>query len=526
MALSYGAIKRAGLGAHLAVIVILAIIPTSVLVVEFIDSKRRAALSNAEAQVSSMARDAADRHRHQVEVLNGLFRTAALVVADDDFRDDCSPGSGDGPAAVRLELDGTLSCQPLDPAWAMAPILAEASSPDDITISYHGGGLGQSLDVRAAAHVQGEDGQSRILHMDLPFDWVSQIIDQPTVTGNVVIAALHGPNGRLVARYRRNDGTALGGIPADSFKALWASLMADTSATRVMTDVDGVERIFGRANVPETGIVFIAGVSHEEVLSTAQSQLIADLAMLGGVLAVSALVVWFLLERTILRSIRQLRDAAVATANGEFGKRIDIADGPAELRELGSAFNEMTSRLEKLALHDALTGLANRRLLSSRFEELVAEGRPFAALEVDLDGFKQVNDTHGHAVGDRVLADVARRIQGCLSPLTIAARIGGDEFLILVPVDGAESLREKTIELAESLIAAISSPYPLRDGEAVAIGASIGIGFWPQNGRTAETLFRTVDEALYQAKRSGRNRCFIVSPVSAIPGASDDEAAA
>lgn len=526
MALSYGAIRRAGLGAHLAVIVILAIIPTSVLVVEFIDSKRRAALSHAEARVSLMAQDAADRHRHQVEALNGLFRTAALVVADDDFRDDCPPGSGDGPAAIRLELDGTLSCQPLDLAWAMAPMLAEASAPDDITISYHGVGLGQSLDVRAAAHVQGEDGQSRILHMDLPFDWASRIIDQTAVSNDVVIAALHGPNGRLIARYRRNDGADPAVLPADRFRVLWASLMADTAVAPVMTDVDGVERIFGRASVPETGVVFIAGVSREEVLSTAQSELIADLAMLGGVLAVSALVVWFLLERTILRSIRQLRDAAVATANGEFGKRIDIDDGPAELRELGSAFNEMTSRLEQLALHDALTGLANRRLLSARFEEMVADGRPFAALEVDLDGFKPVNDTHGHAVGDRVLADVARRIQRCLPPLAVAARIGGDEFLILVPVDGAESLREKAIELAEFLIEAVSAPYPLRDGETVAVGASIGIGFWPQNGRSAETLFRSVDDALYQAKRSGRNRCFVASPVSAVSGASDDEAAA
>lgn len=527
MPLSYGLIRRAGLGAHLAAIVVMAIIPTSILVVEFIDSKRRHAVAEAEAEVSAMAQTAAARHRQQIEALNGMLRTAALVVADDDFQDDCPAGLGVQGTAVQLGLDGRLTCMPLEAAWPMAPLLAQPSTPDDVAISYHAVDLRQSRDLRAVVHVLGEDGRPHIVHVALSFDWVSHVIEQTDVARDAVIAALHGPNGSLVARHRRVDGTGLAGLPPERLKALWAVMATDQTAAPVATDIDGVERIFGRASVPETGVVFLVGVSREEVLSTAQSELIADLAMLGGVLALFALAVWFLLERAILQSIRQLRDAAVATANGEFGRRITITHGPAEIRELGAAFNEMTARLERLALHDALTGLANRRLISARFEELTADGRPFAALEVDLDGFKPVNDTHGHAVGDRVLADVARRIQEGLPPGAVAARIGGDEFLILLPVDGTESLRDKTIAFTEALLDRIAAPYPLRNGGSVSIGASIGIGFWPQNGRSAETLFRNVDEALYQAKRSGRNRCFyVVSPVSPVPDADDGEAAA
>ncbi|TCT12374.1 diguanylate cyclase (GGDEF)-like protein [Tepidamorphus gemmatus] len=527
MPLPYGLIRRAGLGAHLAAIIVMAIIPTSILVVEFIDAKRRNAIAEAESKVTAMAQAAAARHRQQIEALGGMLRTAALVVADDDFRNDCPAGGGAFSTAVQLGHDGRLSCMPLDAAWLPAPTHLQPGPSDKIAIGYHAVDVGQVRGLRAVAHVIGADRRVHVVHAALSFDWASEIVAQTDVAHDTVISALHGPNGSLVARHHRDGGAGLAGLPADRLKALWAVMATDVTAAPVVTDVDGVERIFGRANVPETGIVFLVGVSREEVLSAAQRELVADLAMLGAGLALFALVVWFLLERGILRSIRQMRDAAVATANGELGKRITIAHGPAELRELGAAFNEMTERLERLAMHDALTGLANRRLLAARFEELIADGRPFAALEVDLDGFKPVNDTHGHAVGDRILADVARRIQEGLPTGAIAARIGGDEFLVLLPVDGTESLREKTIAFTEALLDRIAAPYPLRNGGSVSVGASIGIGFWPQNGRSAETLFRNVDEALYQAKRSGRNRgVYVVSPVSPVAAADDGEAAA
>lgn len=162
------------------------------------------------------------------------------------------------------------------------------------------------------------------------------------------------------------------------------------------------------------------------------------------------------------------------------------------------------ARIEYLAHHDDLTHLVNRVAFRERmqraFEMSRAAGRGVAVLCIDLDGFKQVNDTRGHSVGDRVLTEAAERMGSTARAIDTVARLGGDEFAVVMPFteDAASAAH-----LANRLIARLGEPYSI-DGEEASIGASIGIAIFPQDGASVDDLVKHADEALYEAKRAGR----------------------
>lgn len=166
-------------------------------------------------------------------------------------------------------------------------------------------------------------------------------------------------------------------------------------------------------------------------------------------------------------------------------------------------------RLEHLASHDSLTDLPNRMLFHDQLPRTIAlarrMGRRCAVLFVDLDRFKPINDTHGHAVGDKVLKEVANRLLASLRLSDSAARVGGDEFAVLLP--DLTELSEASL-VAEKIIAAINQPIAIGE-ECVEVGASVGIAVFPDHGDDTELLAKLADEAMYRAKLEGRNRfCF------------------
>jgi diguanylate cyclase (GGDEF)-like protein len=157
-------------------------------------------------------------------------------------------------------------------------------------------------------------------------------------------------------------------------------------------------------------------------------------------------------------------------------------------------------RLRHQALHDALTGLPNRTLLHRRAERDLRGDDPAAMLLIDLDRFKEVNDTLGHDYGDALLVEVAERLGGALRRGDTLARLGGDEFAILVA--GAPD-RGAVVELATRLQAALRRPFALR-GVAVELEASIGVALYPEHGTTIGRLLQRADVAMYDAKRGRR----------------------
>lgn len=163
------------------------------------------------------------------------------------------------------------------------------------------------------------------------------------------------------------------------------------------------------------------------------------------------------------------------------------------------------------ARHDPLTGLANRAGLVSTLKARLTmphgPGKTLAVLYLDLDGFKTVNDTHGHAAGDRLLEAVAERFRRTLREGDLPARLGGDEFVALT----AGSTAEEVAALAQRLIDVIGAAYELGLGKPVHIGVSVGIAMAPEYGGEAEDLLAAADAALYMAKSAGGSRCQLAS---------------
>jgi diguanylate cyclase (GGDEF)-like protein len=173
------------------------------------------------------------------------------------------------------------------------------------------------------------------------------------------------------------------------------------------------------------------------------------------------------------------------------------------------------AELEHQAFHDTLTGLPNRALFRNRVEHALAGQRrdrlPVAVLFLDLDDFKNVNDSLGHDTGDRVLEEVARRLEDCMRPVDTAARLGGDEFAVLIHDTESEL---HAVEIAQRVMDALALPIALR-GRDVSIAASVGIAFsdlGAAGGAGAEELLRNADAAMYMAKDGGKGHYRVFQP--------------
>lgn len=182
-----------------------------------------------------------------------------------------------------------------------------------------------------------------------------------------------------------------------------------------------------------------------------------------------------------------------------------------EVRLLYKELAQYSKQQQELALHDPLTGLPNRRLLEDRIEHTLQQSArnrgKSAILYLDLDGFKAINDTYGHGYGDDILKMVAARLVGASRKEDTVARIGGDEFVIVL---GNLAGKGDAREPAAKLIEVISEPYFIND-LTLRLSTSIGIAIYPDDASSVESLLGTADTALYEAKRAGKNR-FCCSP--------------
>jgi len=215
------------------------------------------------------------------------------------------------------------------------------------------------------------------------------------------------------------------------------------------------------------------------------------------------------------RIARQLDERAASGTRGDLevvvndGRTLDLTfqdmenGGAVVLLQDVTERRDAEARINQLARYDALTGLPNRNMLRSRMETVLAgdrEGRCLAVLFIDLDHFKQVNDTLGHRYGDQLLCAVADRLRRTVRESDTVARFGGDEFIAFMAVGNGAHEAE---ELAARIVSRLAEPYEL-EGHEVVIGASIGIAVTSDGKADADQLLRDADTALYQAKSDGR----------------------
>jgi diguanylate cyclase (GGDEF)-like protein len=239
---------------------------------------------------------------------------------------------------------------------------------------------------------------------------------------------------------------------------------------------------------------------------TAAAAAVALLAMLG---------LWLALRRVVVQPLQQLLThlRRVRSDKSCLGGLV-VVDGNAEAAELGAGLNELTARLKDLhenveiiAFTDPLTRLPNRTLFYERLREAIEHARedykPFAVFIMDLDRFKDINDTLGHQAGDELLREVALRLRGKLRDTDTLARMGGDEFGILLP-----AVNEKHAAMAaRMLLQALRLPFQVA-GQTLDVGASFGIALYPDHGVDANLLIQRADVAMYAAKDSNSGHAF------------------
>lgn len=238
--------------------------------------------------------------------------------------------------------------------------------------------------------------------------------------------------------------------------------------------------------------------------------IIATVFVLG---LATAILMGTALARSVLSPLRALEEGTARFGAGDLSHRVSIARTD-ELGQLGEALNAMAEKLSKsqkaladLSTLDGLTGLYNYREFHRRLAEEVQRSlrydHPFSLLILDIDGFKAVNDTHGHLAGDEALRRFAALIRQEVRPADDVARYGGEEFAILLP----ETAGPGAFAMAERIRDIVTShPIPIAPGRSVGLTVSIGVATYPHDADSDEKLIGAADQALYAAKNGGRNR--------------------
>jgi len=247
----------------------------------------------------------------------------------------------------------------------------------------------------------------------------------------------------------------------------------------------------------------------ERDVSAFVARLNRDLWLLGGVLAAVFGGLYLAQYLLVRHAQRILREQARGLADARDTLELRVEARTEELvrinRRLSQEIDErrqVEQQLNYLAHHDALTGLANRRAFIEHVERCIGEAKPLAILFIDLDQFKQVNDTLGHGVGDDVLIAVAARLEERAHWADRLARLGGDEFICLI--EGADQGDEIALAAGE-IVAAFAEPFEL-GGNAFYLSASVGVCRHPRDGVTVGELLRNADTAMYRAKADGRGQ--------------------
>lgn len=254
-------------------------------------------------------------------------------------------------------------------------------------------------------------------------------------------------------------------------------------------------------------------LENSKLIEKAAKQINIELWVLTGLAVLFVFLIYKTIDQSLLLPIAQI--AKSITSKKNMADELTLTDGGSEeIHVLVNAFNDMRDQinhrqmvLEFQAMHDSLTGLPNRALLQDRMEQgiqiALRNKTEMALLLLDLDRFKDINDTLGHPAGDRVLREISNRLESCLRASDTVARLGGDEFAIITNYNSKEQIEAFVKRVVKDVERVIHI-----DEQNLSVGVSIGISSFPRDGNNVDTLIRRADMAMYSAKRDNRDHEF------------------
>lgn len=518
----HGVWTRAGLRARLEAFILLALLPLIALVLVMLLQQRQQEIAHARQQTLLFADRGVAQQADIVQQARSALRMLTLVP---EVRQ-AVPGRCGVILREAMPLhpwsagfavagkDGQILCTTAhsnrtsnlaNRDYFQRALTAKSFATSDFLISQ---GSGKPVLAAALPILDGRGAVERVLLTGIDLTWLAKLSAEVAQTAGGVVTLFDA------------RGTVLVRVP-DSENLLGRS-MAEHPTVRTILESrrgvvegpgpDGVARIIGFATLAETGWSVAVGVEHEAVVGAVNRKLLWSTGLLAAVVLAIVVGVWFLMEILVLRGLRDLQESAARLSSGELDAGAPGASARAQSTEISNvahAVRSMGRTLNAIAFQDPLTGLANRRFLDAHVERLGAErtrpdGTALALLCIDLDGFKPVNDRHGHAVGDAVLKEVGARLARCVRDGDIAVRLGGDEFVVLLGVPNGATAG-LPFEVAGRIIQSIGEPMTA-DGIALRVGCSVGIALWPIDDANFGTVLRYADHALYAAKRHGRGQ--------------------
>ncbi|WP_247875539.1 diguanylate cyclase domain-containing protein [Azospirillum sp. TSH100] len=510
-----------GLRIRLEIFIITAFLPLVGLVLSLYLQQWNADIEHARQRVLMLAEQGASQQADAIARVRETLQTLILIPAVQRHRsEDCGPplrrvlsihlwstgfavAAPDGRILCRTLLGGSPVTTVADQDYFRRAVATKTFSTSNFRV---GRGSGKPL-LAAALPILDDDGEvEAVLLAGLDLKWL----------GDLSSAAAEAP-GTTVTLFDA-QGTILAREPGPS--PLIGKAMAGHAVTLAIFQADhgivesagfeGHPRIIGFATLEDTGGRIAVGVPRDLVLDKVNRKMMWGIAILAGVVATIVVGVWFLLDILVLRGLRDLQQSVTDLSAGRIDSAAKSAANGFRTREIDSAaqaIHDMGATLHGFAYKDQLTALGNRRYLEAKIRELadLPPGRRMtvAALCIDLDDFKPVNDRHGHHVGDAVLAEVGRRLLHCVRDGDEVIRLGGDEFLVCLALPQADWLTPQ--DVAARIIASLSSPIRLQ-GVEIGIGCSIGMALWPVDDTDFDTVLRYADQALYAAKHNGRGQ--------------------
>ena len=521
----------------LIAIVALAALPVFVLYLARLSMSSEHALQQAREFATSLAVSGASQQERLISNARGLAEAVRNIPAIqqgkncDRILTEINAESSWAASLFLTDSQGVGLCSSRDNARGMnfgdRKYFKDAQRTGDLVVSDAIIGRVSRQPVVAIAAPIGKSGQpGGVFVVGVELSWIPSLADAASRRYKGFVLAINRDGG-LVSKLQRSSGVVNITEAGTSDATIQRLVTAQTPLVEI--EEDGVSRIYGVAHVKGVQLTVAVALDRSEILDPIRERFWVDLMWLLLVALGSAGLALTIAELSLLQGVRTLMNTALRLKAGRMGTRVTLSPRVAtELHELAASFNSMIAEFERLAYLDRLTGLPNRRFLErqmlTRGSERDKRGNliPEALLVIDLDGFKPVNDIFGHAMGDKVLTAVARRIAAVASDRATVARLGGDEFVALIALPGAVDPRASARAFGDEIRCALHEPVEI-DGNKFPVGASIGLALVPQDAETLAGALVIADAALYEAKRSGRNRVIDQAPSLVSEGEEDQD---